>query len=524
MDDTIIVTNNYYIINNLDEVPNDITYSLGKWDKVYYKIEPIGYFYNEKTKELRIPSSYPLNYLTNIFPDRYIIKNTDFKITRDQKYMLTGRPKNYIQAHELAYMLGQPPYEVTNKCSQLYVDLDTGEGKTFCGIAACCYYQCTSVIFIPPISKVADQWMESIDKFTTLRRNEYLYVKGSKVCLDIIDGKYDNVKIFIIPRSTILAFVRMYDNDWGVFERLMAHINPSVQIMDEAHMNFSTMVNILCHTSVPKTYYMSSSPTRSDISEKKIYNKIFKDVPKYGKSLKSKEQNHIIPLVFFYRSTPSHDWLRKIKTRYGTSLSKYAEYLLAEDGAKDEFVEAFIFSIYFLLQLRKDCGKFLVICSTVDFIEKLSKITKSIFPYLSIGKFIGSGKEKNKELDNDIVFSTIKSMGTGSEIKNHQFTINVTTYASDVLADQVMGRLRKTENKDRKPIYCELVNIKHPVASKHYKEREPILRKKAKDGVLLTMDITQKEINDCYRFLEKYRYNEYGQLVNKNGAIVIKRK
>ena len=42
----------------------------------------------------------------------------------------------------------------------------------------------------------------------------------------------------------------------------------------------------------------------------------------------------------------------------------------------------------------------------------LQKITKELFPFLSSGLFVGSGKDKNKELDNDIIFSTTKSLTT----------------------------------------------------------------------------------------------------------------
>ena len=296
-----------------------------------------------------------------------------------------------------------------------------------------------------------------------------------------------------------------------------------IKIIDETNMDFNTIVNIDCFTNVGKTYYMSSSPSRSEKQERIIYKKVFRDVPQHGKKLKTKEQNHIIPLIIFFKSTPSPEWIKKIKTRYGPSLAKYGEYLLAEDGARDEFLDAYIYALYLLLQFRRRNGKILVICITVDFAKEMQKITKEVFPYLSTGLFVGSGKDKNKELDNDIIFSTTKSMGTGSEIVNHQLTINTITYASEIIADQISGRIRKQEN--RKAVYCELVNINHKVARDHYQKREPYLIKKAKNGKLLSHIINDNDLKIMNDFFNnKYYFDGDGLKHDKNGRIVINKR
>ena len=132
-------------------------------------------------------------------------------------------------------------------------------------------------------------------------------------------------------------------------------------------------------------------------------------------------------------------------------------------------------------------------------------------------------KDKQKELDADIVFSTTQSMGTGSEIVNHQLTINTLTYSSEIMAKQISGRIRKQEG--RKGIYCEIVNIAHEVARKHYQSREPYLKKKAKDGIILSQMVTQDDIDIMMKFFAKeYRYNKEGIIVNKDGCVVVHRK
>ena len=70
------------------------------------------------------------------------------------------------------------------------------------------------------------------------------------------------------------------------------------------------------------------------VSANLILAQIFSNVIKHGKELKTKEQNHIIPLILEFKSTPTYEQLKSIKTRYGTSLAKYGEYLLDPEGAR----------------------------------------------------------------------------------------------------------------------------------------------------------------------------------------------
>ena len=526
MNKVIEVHHSYYQIPNIDQVPYNISYQLTKWNAAYFRRENVGFYYDEKNKELRIPRGYPLEAILDSWDckNRKVLYCDKRNIRNNVSIELMNAPRSYAQESTLAFMLGIQPYNFTYNESQLYVDLPTGEGKTFAGIAAICYYKCKSLIISPNIEKVTNQWIDSILKFTTLKRNEFLHVKGAKMCADIIRGKYKDIKIFIVQRSTILAFIRKYEDNWDMVRQLVDAMDVDIEIVDEAHMDFNTIVNIDCFTDVSKTYYMSASPSRSDKDEKRIYNKVFKNVLKHGSELKTKEQNHIIPLILQFKSTPTYEQLKNVKTRYGTSLARYGQYLLDPEGARDEFIDAYTFALFLLLRFRRRGGKILVLCITIDFCKDLQNITKQIFPYLTTGLFVGSkSKEKNKELEADILFSTDKSMGTGSEIENHQLTINTLTYASEIMANQISGRIR--QQKDRKAIYCELVNIAHDIARKHYQEREPYLKKKAKDGVILTQLITDNDLNDMLKFFEKgYRYNKNGQIVSKTGQILIHRK
>lgn len=525
MDEVVEIHYSYYKIPELDSVPTQLINELSKWNAAYFKMENIGFYYDARHRELRIPRGYPIELIKHHFKDRRIIRIDDnMNIPVQYDAHLTTPPKDYIQENTLAFMLSKGGHD-TFYDTQLYVDLNTGSGKTYISIATTMFLRTKALIVSPNIGKVTKQWMDTISNFTTLRRDEYLHVKGSKICSDIIEGKYKDVKIFIIQRSTILSFIKKYDNNWEMLRVLVEAMDVSIKIIDEAHMDFNTIVNVDCFTDLKKTFYMSASPSRSDMREKEIYKLLFKRVKHYGSQMQTVDKNHITVLILEFKSEPTVKQVKSLKTRYGPSLSKYGDYLLDPKGARDDFLNSYYYALYLLLRFRRDGGKILVLGITIRFCEELEKITNRIFPYLTTGLYIGNDKKlKKKSLNNDIIFSTIKSMGTGSEIQNHQFTINTITYSSDILANQIPGRLRK---QDRKAIYCELVNVAHEVALKHYIRRQKFLSQKGKNGKILKKLITDSDYDELDKFFsDDMAYDENGNLVKckDESEIVLKRR
>lgn len=510
----IMARHSSYIITGVDSIPKPLEYRLCKYNKAYFRMDNIGLFFDKKSKELRIPRGYPESHLKNIFREHEfsVIKQADESDKID--IHLKAEPRDFKQRHVLTFLCSKEPYQYTKGHSQLYVDLDTGDGKTYCGIATQCYHKTKMLIITPAINKVMSQWYESTLKFTDLRENEVLLVRGSEKCDEIIDGKYNHIKTFIIPRSTLLAFVRKYDNNWAVVSQLVKKMNVGLKIQDEAHLDFNTIVNIECFTNTSKTIFMSSSPSRSDDKEKEIYGNVFQLVPRLGKSFKTKEMNHIIIYNTIFKAEPTPEQIRKMKTPHGISQVKYEHYLVDEKGALDETIDAFIFTLYHQLMFRRNAGRVLVLSTSTEFAKVMAKVVNEYFPMYTTGLYIGSGKDKHKELDRDIIFSTAKGMGTGSEIVNHQFTINCITYSSDVAADQMPGRNRKNDDT-RVSIYSELVNTGHPTTARHYTERKPFLMKKAKNGTVLEIKMDKQTLNSIYHKLNKQIcFDENGLLFN----------
>ena len=94
------------------------------------------------------------------------------------------------------------------------------------------------------------------------------------------------------------------------------------------------------------------------------------------------------------------------------------------------------------------------------------------------------------QLDNKIIVSTIKSCGTGVDIRGLRFLINCEAYSSKVTADQVCGRLREYSPEDFS-IYCELIDRGFLDCYRMYKNRDRIFKKKC--NKIAIVDLTKKK-------------------------------
>ena len=94
-------------------------------------------------------------------------------------------------------------------------------------------------------------------------------------------------------------------------------------------------------------------------------------------------------------------------------------------------------------------GKTLILSSKVESVEYIANYVRSITDK-SVGTVHGNNtNEVNKEnLQKDIISSTIKSVGEGTDIKGLRVLINLEPIGSKIVANQVQGRLREYSSTD----------------------------------------------------------------------------
>ena len=179
MRDIITVNHTSIIIPNYELGDcEDLEQQLSVWDKICYRFNPIGFYYIEDRKELRVPRGLDISYIERKLPNKPI----EFTFTPDEYdkvvFTLKTMPKSDIQRKSIAFLLGEENFQYTKKFSQQSLNLDTGDGKTYCVIASLTFLKMKSLI-VTHTESIKQQWSESLLKFTSISEPHICNLSGT---------------------------------------------------------------------------------------------------------------------------------------------------------------------------------------------------------------------------------------------------------------------------------------------------------------------------------------------------------
>lgn len=474
----IKINHTHMIIPNYDLGDcEELEKQLSTWDKICYRFNPIGFYYDEEKKELRIPRGLDVSYIERKFPN----KPLEFSYTPDPYdkvvFTLKTMPKSDIQKKSIAFLLGEEDFKYTKKYSQQSLNLDTGDGKTYCVIASLTFMRTKSII-ITHTESIKKQWKESLTKFTSLSEPYICNISGSSVIDRLIkqieSGKNLPYKVYLVNHATIRSYAKT--NGWESITKLFQLLKVGVKVFDEAHLEFENLVRIDLFTNTKKTFYLTANFERSGVEENIVFEKCFKHIVKYGVETKEEKRKHIKYLGVLYNTHPSQITQASVRNVHGFDKNKYCDYEIE----KEKFFEV----IHKMLDIcMTQEGKILILLSKIkaceimydDIIEYLKNINSNY----SVSIYNSSIPEKDKvlALEKDIIISTQKSLGTGNDIRGLRSVIMTEQYSSKIIANQTAGRLREY-SKDEYTFYIELVDIGFKRAYDMYKKRLPIFKKK----------------------------------------------
>lgn len=235
-----------------------------------------------------------------------------------------------------------------------------------------------------------------------------------------------------------------------------------------------------------KTFYLTATFERSAFREEILYKRSFSSVVKFGEETTNYVENrkHVIFVVVYFKSRPRTGFVPELRNIYGFSSYKYIDYELNEGDCKILKVLDNILDESSRLE-----GKTLVISpkkSTVDTIaERISDRT---------GEKVGRIYSDNSPEENLIsksrryISSTIKSIGTGTDIKGLRIMINLEPIGSSLLASQVRGRLREY-SKDKDTYLFYPVDTTIPEMIEMLQRILPTMKKKCKEIIYMSMDV-----------------------------------
>lgn len=451
---------------------------LSTWDPTYFKVKNIGMEYNEETKTLYIPRGMDVSYIEYLLGRRHKLI-VDPNESEKASIRLMVEPRNGIQNKSIAFLMGEGKFK-TKKNSQLALNLDTGDGKTYCVIAGLTFMR-TKAMILTHADSIKDQWRESLLKMTDILESQIINVSGSKVIRKIMAMKGTLPwKVFLVNRRTIQSYAKA--EGWDAVDEFFKKTKIGVKVFDEAHIEFATMMHIDFHSNVKKTIYLTANFERSEFRENIVFKTSFKNIPKFGKETRAEKERHIVYVPAFYNSNPDYSIRGYMKGPRGFDKNKYCEYQMSDDTFHEK-LKFLVSSLY-----KDNSNKLLIMTSKISSTEAVKEFINKEFPQFTCGVYNSSMNDKDKAetLKMDIISSTPKSLGTGNDIPGLRFIINAEAYTSTVQANQSAGRLRALES-GAKTFYIEMVDSGFPDVTRMYKKRLPTFSEKCVDIMKLNI-------------------------------------
>ena len=232
------------------------------------------------------------------------------------------------------------------------------------------------------------------------------------------------------------------------FHQFFKKLNVGIKVYDESHMEFANILMIDFFTNTDRTWYLTATFDRSDKTESQCFKRAFNSVICYGEiESKALTPKHVIYHVVNFDSRISPKNRAKMLAYPGYSSNRYGQYAFGLDP--NDTAYKVIREI--LLKLKDIEGKTLIFVPLIENVDTLVSKIKHDFPEKSCAAYHSKIPKDEKEdaEKKDIIVSTIKSCGTGRDIKGLRSVICAEPVASKVIAEQMIGRLRPYgEGKD----------------------------------------------------------------------------
>jgi superfamily II DNA or RNA helicase len=224
-----------------------------------------------------------------------------------------------------------------------------------------------------------------------------------------------------------------------------------IKVFDEAHMRFLQFNLVDLNMQVAQTVYLTATPGRSDAQEKRMFAKIYSHVSTYGNIISGYNDHYTIRFIT-YDSKPGRGMREQFKTVRGLKSTKYSRYLFdTYPSFVHDLVKRYMIPIF-------DDDKSSKVLIIIDWLKDMALLKEQFIedPYvkdkgLSVGTYcqiIKTPHEREEQLKKDIIIGSIGSMQNGKDIPNLRAIFPFTQFSSEIVAHQLLGRLRPIMGKE----------------------------------------------------------------------------
>ena len=476
----------------------DLLKRLSLWDPALHRYSWTGGYHLKSTSTVYLPAGISDQFLVRHFGSvditdlRHIGSDPYDPIELELKYPA----RDELQSDAIDFLLGKRRFRYKSNATQSMLNLRTGSGKTYCTIAAISELGLRALVIVDRL-RILNQWREQFLKFTNIKDREIYSITGRE-SIERIDNKIvDRTKVFIASYRTIQSY--MADDDITLteqrFRELFERLRIGIKVYDEAHVEVRNQVFIDCFTNTDHSIYLTATPNRSNRDEDRLYRRLNAFIPRFGLDFRFADRYHTICYVD-YNSRPDIKTQLSVSNRRGFDMNYFADYSFGfyypNDSDRRDYDEElrnyFIGIILKLIGITiNKYGKTAVILQKIEHIQILYDVIRKKYPGISIGRFCGLVKKsKDQELACKLILTTEKSLGKAVDVKDLQFVIVTIPFSSRVIAEQLLGRLRKIEGIPT--VYFDLCDCGFDQCIAQRKSRRKVLDKKAIKIMRLKLD------------------------------------
>ena len=455
---------------------------LSVWDKPTFTAKPL-YYYDADNKIMYVPRGYNPNNLTNFF-NTDIIKENTHKPKCNSEFNMVVSPRDELQNENIRFLAGLSEYSGTKYDPQLVSSLPTGEGKTYCAIAATQLLKMKALVIVPT-ELLRKQWKKDILDYTDLEDNNIMSIVSTHQIMGILndDISTDNANFFVATHSIIQTFMRNIGND--ALNRLITKLGIGIKFIDEAHKVHNNTLKMDYFSNVFKTVYLSATFFLSDENENKAFQKAFDTVFKFRK-LNDTRIAHVQYVVHMFKTKISPIELASIKGTRGFDQKAYIDYELKKEEILD------IVGSYLRLFIDKKSinGCIFILSTKKSSCDRFAELAKSLYPDLSICSYHSDTKKSIGDIyDYDIICATPKMLGTGNDFPDLRVVINTEPSKTNL---QIKGRLRSPRGGED-TYYVEILDKAIPTVMGLYRERKKQLGMVNDIKKITVVDTTKKK-------------------------------
>lgn len=398
-------------------------------DKIKGKPFPCGYMISEGKLYLPRGASLTLiEHLTETKPN--IITDSDERLEMRGFSGSTVEPRDEIQKAAIKF-LEQDEHQIA-------LEGKTGFGKTICVCYALTELREKAMI-VTPTENIQIQWYRTLSNTFRYRDDDILILRGSNSIDAVLDGYVEPADVYLVSHNTLRNY--LMSNNGFKFHQMFQKLGIGVKVYDESHQHFQNILLIDFFTNTHRTWYLTATFSRSDKTERECFERAFASVHSFGK----RESELVMPkhVVYHMRTiatSPDHRNRAMLMAHPGFSSIKYGKYAFSLDPNDATYKE--------IKQIVYECrnleGKLLIFVPLIDNVETVGSKLKKDFPEKTVGIYHSqiSQSEKETAQEKDVIVSTIKSFGTGTDIPDLRAVVCAEPFASKVTAEQVIGRLR----------------------------------------------------------------------------------